>query len=168
MNFNIEKKANEIPDDKNHFSKNSSWKSLQDLKKLTRSMNKSSSQIINPIKPPENKAIHNNSSSSYLETKTVHFKEPLPKEKQIEKPTKNDQNISEIRSQNEILPRQKENFQIKFENLLKLYEKKCMENDKLVEENDSKESLILNLNFALKRANEQITSLNTNNNVKFL
>jgi hypothetical protein len=91
-------------------------------------------------------------------TKTVQFKNSPPKEKPIERVNYNNIDIQS----------QKENFQIKFDNLLKLYEKKCMENDKLIEENDKKEGLILNLNFALKRANEQISSFKNINTVNLL
>ena len=131
MIFIKENEKNEIVDDHKHLSKNSSWKSLQDLKKLTRSLKKSSSQVINPIKPNEKKTtLYNNPISSEV------LKQQFAVSSFNEKLSKISVCNTYIQTEKTEFVPQKENFQVKFENLLKLYEKKCLENDKLIEEVD--------------------------------
>ena len=50
-------------------------------------------------------------------------------------------------------------FRIKYENLFKLYEKKCNENMGLVIENNQKDNQIIDLNLILKSLNDQLFKL---------
>jgi len=55
-----------------------------------------------------------------------------------------------------------ENYQIKFENLFKLYEKRCLDYENLQLEMSQKENQIIDLNLVIKSLNEQLFKLKKN------
>ena len=136
------------------ITKTSSWESLQIMKKLSKTLTKSSSQIIIPLsntinlktsRPNEEQKFEKTRSMTEIKMMNIDLNVDLTI---IRNNNNKEQSYSVI---NEILADRNQDYKVKFENLIKLYESKIIELNKLNKVNCKKDKKIYELSHNLQK-----------------
>lgn len=138
--------------------KNSSWKKLQNIKKLSKALNKSSSGILNTIN-----VIPRNDSTrhfSYLSPKRTLERNTLITHDNTNSNNEIIYQMSEDKQSNllnsNLFIDSNERYKKKFDNLARLYDKKCNDLDSLTIELNHKTTQIIDLNLTINKITEQL------------